>query len=315
MSYASLIAAVSARSGSISDHGDLGRSGPGGEGGGDGSGHQVGVVGGGQGRQGREGSGASRGHHAAFTLTSPAGHRRPGLGQPGAMTVTREALERTPSLVLTPAVVAHRGASGHRPEHTLDAYRTAIRMGVDDIELDLVATRDGVLVARHDLELSTTTDVARPSGVRPPAPHPHRRRGGPARLVRPGLHAAPSSRPSPRASGCRAPGPATRRTTVPRACRPSPRCWRWSARSRSRRGRPVGVLLELKHAAHHDAVGLPLDVPLLRELRPPGPRPPLGAGDADVVRDHHPAPARRAHAAAGHPADRGRDRTGRPVAR
>ena len=59
-----------------------------------------------------------------------------------------------------PQVVAHRGASGHRPEHTLDAYRTAIRMGVDDIELDLVATRDGVLVARHDLELSVTTDVA-----------------------------------------------------------------------------------------------------------------------------------------------------------
>ena len=56
--------------------------------------------------------------------------------------------------------MAHRGASGHRPEHTLDAYRTAIRMGVDDIEIDLVSTRDGVLVARHESELSGTTDVA-----------------------------------------------------------------------------------------------------------------------------------------------------------
>ena len=49
------------------------------------------------------------------------------------MTVTREAApghSRTSSLVLTPAVVAHRGASGHRPEHTLEAYRTAIRMAV-----------------------------------------------------------------------------------------------------------------------------------------------------------------------------------------
>ena len=64
------------------------------------------------------------------------------------------------SLVVTPAVVAHRGASGHRPEHTLDAYRLAIRMGADDIELDLVSTRDGVLVARHEAELSGTTDVA-----------------------------------------------------------------------------------------------------------------------------------------------------------
>lgn len=67
---------------------------------------------------------------------------------------------RTSSLVVTPAVVAHRGASGYRPEHTLDAYRTAIRMGADAIELDLVPTRDGVLVARHESELSRTTDVA-----------------------------------------------------------------------------------------------------------------------------------------------------------
>src|SRR5688500_10082348 len=80
------------------------------------------------------------------------------------MTVTRAAPPvrevSTSSLVPTPTVLAHRGASGHRPEHTLDAYRTAIRMGADDIELDLVATRDGVLVARHDLELSATPDVA-----------------------------------------------------------------------------------------------------------------------------------------------------------
>ena len=78
---------------------------------------------------------------------------------------TGPVLDRTSSLVLTPAVVAHRGASGHRPEHTLDAYRTAIRMGVDDIELDLVITRDGVLVARHESEISRTTDVADHPGL------------------------------------------------------------------------------------------------------------------------------------------------------
>lgn len=66
----------------------------------------------------------------------------------------------TPSLVVTPAVVAHRGASGYRPEHTIEAYRMAIRMGADDIELDLVPTKDGVLVARHESEISSTTDVA-----------------------------------------------------------------------------------------------------------------------------------------------------------
>lgn len=57
-------------------------------------------------------------------------------------------------------VIAHRGASGYRPEHTLEAYRLAIRMGADFIEPDLVATRDGVLVARHENEISGTTDVA-----------------------------------------------------------------------------------------------------------------------------------------------------------
>ncbi|RMF73995.1 MAG: glycerophosphodiester phosphodiesterase, partial [Alphaproteobacteria bacterium] len=59
-----------------------------------------------------------------------------------------------------PIVIAHRGASGHRPEHTLAAYRLAIEMGADFIEPDLVITRDGILVARHDIYLSDTTDVA-----------------------------------------------------------------------------------------------------------------------------------------------------------
>jgi len=59
-----------------------------------------------------------------------------------------------------PIVIAHRGASGERPEHTLAAYERAIDQGADCIEPDLVLTKDGVLVARHDIYLSTTTDVA-----------------------------------------------------------------------------------------------------------------------------------------------------------
>ncbi|RGC70808.1 Glycerophosphoryl diester phosphodiesterase precursor [Micromonospora sp. MW-13] len=59
-----------------------------------------------------------------------------------------------------PIVVGHRGASGYRPEHTLEAYRLAIRMGADYIEPDLVSTKDGQLVARHENEISGTTDVA-----------------------------------------------------------------------------------------------------------------------------------------------------------
>jgi glycerophosphoryl diester phosphodiesterase len=57
-------------------------------------------------------------------------------------------------------VIAHRGASGARPEHTLASYRLAIEEGADYIEPDLVITRDGVLVARHENEIGGTTDVA-----------------------------------------------------------------------------------------------------------------------------------------------------------
>lgn len=60
----------------------------------------------------------------------------------------------------TPIVIAHRGASAYRPEHTLAAYRLAIEQGADFIEPDLVMTRDGVLVCRHENEISGTTDVA-----------------------------------------------------------------------------------------------------------------------------------------------------------
>jgi glycerophosphoryl diester phosphodiesterase len=61
---------------------------------------------------------------------------------------------------MPPLVIAHRGASGYRPEHTLAGYALAARMGADYIEQDLVATKDGVLVARHENEISGTTDVA-----------------------------------------------------------------------------------------------------------------------------------------------------------
>jgi glycerophosphoryl diester phosphodiesterase len=57
-------------------------------------------------------------------------------------------------------VIGHRGACGYRPEHTLESYELAARLGADFLEPDLVSTRDGVLVARHENEISETTDVA-----------------------------------------------------------------------------------------------------------------------------------------------------------
>jgi glycerophosphoryl diester phosphodiesterase len=62
--------------------------------------------------------------------------------------------------VATPTIFGHRGASGYRPEHTLASYELAARMGADFIEPDLVTTKDGVLVARHEPEIGGTTDVA-----------------------------------------------------------------------------------------------------------------------------------------------------------
>lgn len=59
-----------------------------------------------------------------------------------------------------PIVIAHRGASGYRPEHSAAAYELAIELGADAVEPDLVPSRDGVLVIRHENDISATTDVA-----------------------------------------------------------------------------------------------------------------------------------------------------------
>jgi glycerophosphoryl diester phosphodiesterase len=61
----------------------------------------------------------------------------------------------------SPTLIAHRGASGYRPEHTIASYTLAIEQGADYIEPDLVLTKDGVLVARHENEIGGTTDVAK----------------------------------------------------------------------------------------------------------------------------------------------------------
>jgi glycerophosphoryl diester phosphodiesterase len=69
-------------------------------------------------------------------------------------------MARTPQGYGQPVVIGHRGAAGYRPEHTLASYELAARMGADFMEPDLVSTRDGVLVARHEPEIGGTTDVS-----------------------------------------------------------------------------------------------------------------------------------------------------------
>jgi glycerophosphoryl diester phosphodiesterase len=59
-----------------------------------------------------------------------------------------------------PLIIGHRGAAGYLPDHTLEGYALAIELGADFVEPDLVATKDGVLIARHEPNLTATTDVS-----------------------------------------------------------------------------------------------------------------------------------------------------------
>jgi glycerophosphoryl diester phosphodiesterase len=175
-------------------------------------------------------------------------------------------------------VIAHRGASGYRPEHTLAAYRLAAELGADYLEPDLVATLDGVLVARHENEISTTTDVA------DRAVFADRRItkivGGTAvtgwfvedftydelRTLRarermPGLRAANTAYDG--------------REHIPTFDEIVAVARRESARL----GRPIGVYPELKHPTHFRRLGLPLEELLAERLVALG----LNSADGQVI--------------------------------
>ncbi|MGL5929627.1 MAG: glycerophosphodiester phosphodiesterase [Dermatophilaceae bacterium] len=98
---------------------------------------------------------------AAGLLTAPAAvATAPTAAVPTTVSRPQAASAEPRTGMRTPLVVGHRGASGYRPEHTLEAYRLAVSLGADVIEPDLTMTKDGVLVARHEPEISGTTDVA-----------------------------------------------------------------------------------------------------------------------------------------------------------
>jgi len=157
-------------------------------------------------------------------------------------------------------LVAHRGASGHRPEHTLEAYTRAVELGADYIEPDLVSTKDGVLVARHENEIGGTTNVA---------------------------ERFPERRTTKEMDGASVSGWFTEDFTLAelRTLRAKERL---EFRDQSfngqflvptfdevlaladslgrARGRVVGVYPETKHPSHFRAIGLPLEEPLLASL-------------------------------------------------
>ena len=165
-------------------------------------------------------------------------------------------------------MIAHRGASGERPEHTLESYALAIEEGADYIEPDLVMTRDGVLVARHENEIGGTTDVAQ---------HPEfatRQRtqtidGETMRgwftedftLAEIKTLRARERLPELRPQNCAFDG----QFTVPTF----DEILQLAAASRGRRrdGSRIGVYPETKHPAHFAALGLPLEQAVLDALQ------------------------------------------------
>jgi glycerophosphoryl diester phosphodiesterase len=177
-----------------------------------------------------------------------------------------------------PIVIAHRGASGERPEHTLESYRLAIEEGADFVEPDLVATKDGVLVCRHENEISGTTDVAsRPEFASRRAT---KKIDGTAvtgwfteDFTLAELRTLRARERLPRLRGTAFDG----RYEVPTLEEVLALVASTNARP-ERRGRPVGIYPETKHPSYFEGLGLPLEKPLLGALRRRG----LDRADAPV---------------------------------
>lgn len=193
----------------------------------------------------------------AFALALTAGAA--GVQNPGMTVAPTRPATGTPAL---PLVIAHRGASGHRPEHTLEAYRLAIELGADVIEPDLVATKDGQLVARHEPDISATTDVAqRPEFAT------RRRTAVIDGTAVTGWFTTDFTLAELR----------TLRAVQPREYRSQDFDGRWpvptldeiialAKRESAARGRTIAIYPETKHPTWHREQGLPLEEPLLAAL-------------------------------------------------
>ena len=162
-----------------------------------------------------------------------------------------------------PAIVAHRGASGYLPEHTLAAYELGIRLGADAFEIDVVPTRDGHLVARHENELSGSTDVA---------DHPRFAARRTTKLVEGTPHTGWFAEDFTLAElgelRAREPLPALRSTAHDDlyAAPDLPTILALRARLAAELDRAVGLKLEVKTPAHFAAIGVPVLDRLVADL-------------------------------------------------
>ncbi|UJP08832.1 glycerophosphodiester phosphodiesterase [Microbacterium sp. KUDC0406] len=169
----------------------------------------------------------------------------------------------------SPLVIGHRGAPGYRPEHSRSSYELALAMGVDAVEPDIVATRDGVLVIRHENDISGTTDVAE---------HPEFADRRTTKRVDGEAHTGwftedftwaelstlrtrerlPKLRPS--SASFDGAQPILRLTDLLDLVRAGS----------VEHGREIGVVLEIKHATYFEGIGLDLVPLIVRDLRAAG---------------------------------------------
>ena len=161
-----------------------------------------------------------------------------------------------------PIVIGHRGASGYLPEHTLASYKKAIEMGVDFIEPDLVVTKDGELVARHEPNITATTDVStRPEFA---SRKTTRMVDGVAET---GWFVTDFTLAELRTLYAKQANPVRDQSFNKQFPVPTFREILELAKSESARtGRTIGVYPETKHPTYHVAAGLPIEPRLLKIL-------------------------------------------------
>ncbi len=161
-----------------------------------------------------------------------------------------------------PLVIGHRGASGYLPEHTLASYRKAIEMGADFIEPDLVVTKDGELVARHEPNITATTDVS----TRPEFASRKKTRMVDG-VAETGWFVTDFTLAELRTLYAKQANPVRDQSFNKQFPVPTFREILELAKSESARtGRTIGVYPETKHPTYHVAAGLPIEPRLLKIL-------------------------------------------------
>lgn len=210
--------------------------------------------------------------------------RRTVLGLLAALPLAGRPLAQEP--VRSPIVIAHRGASGYRPEHTEAAYRLAIAQGADYIEPDLVMTKDGVLVARHENEIDRTTDVAS---------HPEFASRRTTRVIDgesfDGWFVEDFTLSELKTLRARERNPRLRVESATHDGKQPvltlTEIIALAADEGRARGRPVGLYIELKNPGYHAGIGLPMEQALIGALDKAG----LNRRDAPVfIQSFWPAP-------------------------